>query len=364
MVDFLGPLALMRWCARIHGPIGSSQRQPNTKMLPSSHPNNSQARPLKPGDQIDVPTMHANEFDHEWEDAVSNAALLVVGLVVSYVAFYAASLVVTHNHQGFNRFMSPIASTVTELVPVSIEFGLFVFLTHSVFLLPAHPAIRYVVVFGTSIAIWFQVGFCYGTEMLSSFVLFVFIPLSVSLGITGWMLQRFTGARLTLRGRAVHERGISVRDYLVLAPLLLLMGVEPAVMWEIFGGASASRYSTALIEFALGLFAISAILLVCCYGFFVFLGSGWKVRIALGVSISAVFVFAACVEIPLSFQGFPYYSVWSLVAFVAFLAGVALAYLPFHLVGFRFVRAKRLVPAAEVENMSFDDIDRADDGSI
>jgi len=232
---------------------------------------------------------------------------------------------------------------------VCFEFGLGLFLCHCIFLFPRESPSRIVGAIGTVVIAGVQLALSSDGYALGP--LFVYV---VGISITGWLLHRFLGASLSMKGADVFQDALGTKVLLLLAPLLLMLGIVPVVTFGVMsGGHTPPDFAPLIVYSSLGMLGVSVLPILTIYiGFFL-------LRLRAGWSFAAFAIIATFVVSPmiLEWLAFPLInSVWATVTLLSYFFGLGLAYLPFHLRGFRPVWAKRKHKPSVESSVSFDDI--------
>ncbi len=231
------------------------------------------------------------------------------------------------------------------------EFGMVIFLCHCVFLFPHSSPGKNMIAFGSLLVAGLQllvVSYGYAIGPLLAYV--------VAISITGWFMHRVFGASLAMRGEDVYQDALSTKVLLSLAPLLLVMGLVPTLVFMILfgGGRMQPEFASSVITFSLVMLGLSITPILSIYACICFL------RLRNNVKMVAATIVSAIVLAIVVFDWFTHSpqlnSLWVIAFISAYILGLALAYVPFYWYGFRPVWAKRK-PSKRIEaSMSFDDI--------
>ena len=234
---------------------------------------------------------------------------------------------------------------------VLAEVGLTVFLIQSAFLLRGPIIYRF---FSSAVAAFFVV--CQIAFYTQGYGIAGSLPALSGMAVTGWFLQRITGASLSLGGSEVFQRPLSIRDILAIAPLMLLMGLVPTLVAVYFDGVPSGAFAQMVIYYSLVIGLACATLIASCYGLLILVGFKRPALIrtlsimALGLMVVAGF------EAAFSDGRLPQMTISIVSGLACFETGVFAGYLPFHLLRFRPVWAKRVPIVESSQDVSFDDI--------
>lgn len=282
--------------------------------------------------------------EYNYDNSVVQASLIV--LFIQFVL--AVVIAVLFGAIRFSTGDSVIACSVVGCV--CVEFGLGLFLCHCIFLFPRESPSRFLGAAGSVVIASVQLA--PASEGYALGPLFIFV---VGISITGWILHRFVGASLSMNGADVFQNALGTKVLLLIAPLLLLLGIVPIITFTAMTGEQLPRDFAPLIVYAsLGMLGTSVIpILTIYFGFFLLrLRAGWSFAVIVLLFISAV---SPMILEWLAFSRVSN-SVWTTVSVLCYIFGLGIAYLPFHLRGFRPVWAKRKHKPSVESSVSFDDI--------
>jgi hypothetical protein len=230
-----------------------------------------------------------------------------------------------------------------------VELGTSLFLFQCIYLLPASSPGRAIAFFG-SIAI-FTVQIVIATN---GFGLVLLLGFLVGFLATGWLSHRMLGASLSMHGEAVYQAPFSVKVLLLIAPLFIAMGLIPTVQWMSIDKNPEQHFAFYLILSALSVFCLSLVPILSTDAMFLVL------RLRAPYQVAIVALLLACLSAPVIYEwisGDPnMQSVSVFLTFASYPSGFVLAYLPFHLQGFRPVYAKRRTSITQEDSVSFDDV--------
>lgn len=284
--------------------------------------------------------------EYQYDNAVVQASLIC--LLIQFLLAVAIAVILSSI-----RFASGTGNSITPYLALGgmwAEFGLGLFLCHCVYLFPRESpsrimgAIGVVVIAGIQLA---PVTAGYGLGPL-----FVYV---VGISITGWLMHRVFGASLSMREAVVYQDALNTKVLLLLAPLLLILGIVPIVTFAAMGGGRMTAdFASMVVYAALIMLGVSIVPILTIYlGFFV-------LRLRGGLSIAAVVLLVLLAVAPMILEWIQFSrlsnSLWVTVSVLSYFAGLGIAYLPFHLRGFRPVWAKRKHRPDIESSVSFDDV--------
>lgn len=304
--------------------------------------------------------MQAVELD-ETQPAISNdpelvhvaigrasvdCSLVLLASILAKIVIYACLISTSSNTRGVGSFGNWLIATASN-ASLGCDFGIFMFLTHCLFLFPNRDANRFVPVALALLYIGAQLIF------FSGFFLLPFVAYAISVVIVGWLFQRVLGLCLSLNGDIVHLRPLSVGLYVALPALLILIGVVPAGLIVVWIPNYNANFSMLTIYLALWLFAGCGIPLAWMYLCL------WVVHRRLETKLTLVFIalviFMLLLGLSAALQTV-FLSLSSLLFISAYTAGILIMYGCFYKNGFRIVWAKRLALKEAQKDVAFDDL--------
>lgn len=235
---------------------------------------------------------------------------------------------------------------------VAMELGIVLFLLNCAFLLPTAISSRIMVPICAFIVITFQAGAISGGEPILFFgCLTVFVAFSVS----SWFLQRLTGAGLSYGGHEITEKPLSLQVLVLLPLLLLAVGLIPTLVMFSQSASLQISFGQTLIYASVGLLLYTLIPMLVLYMWIVIYRSRWLVRGVWFLLIAVLAAVSTLIELNTQFSTLT--TLFAVYVLIAFSLGIILGYIPFHLVGFRPVRAKRAKRSTVTNDVSFDDVE-------
>jgi hypothetical protein len=235
---------------------------------------------------------------------------------------------------------------------IAMECGLVLFFLNCPFLLPKAISNRIITPIGALIVVLMQAT----TASREPPIFWVgTITVFVAFSVPSWFLQRLTGAGLSYCGQEITEKPLSLQ-FLVLLPLLVLaVGLIPTL--AIFSQLDSPQISFGqmLIYASVGLLLYTLFPMLVLYMWIVIYRSGWIVRSVWFLLIAVLTTVSALVESNTWFS--PLTTLFTAYLLITFSLGIVLGYIPFHLVGFRPVWAKRAKRSNVTKDVSFDDVE-------
>jgi hypothetical protein len=158
-----------------------------------------------------------------------------------------------------------------------------------------------------------------------------------------------------MQGADVFQDALNTKVLLLLAPVLLMLGIVPVLTFSAMaGGQIPPDFAATVIYAALIMLGVSVVPILTIYlGFFLLsLRAVWQ--------LAAIAILIMLVATPMILEWISFSrvsnSVWTTVTVVSYFIGLGLAYLPFHLRGFRPVWAKRKHNSDVESSVSFDEV--------
>jgi hypothetical protein len=279
-----------------------------------------------------------------------DCSLVLLASILVKIVVYACLISTGSNTRGVSAFGNWVIATASN-ASLGCDFGIFIFLTHGLFLFPNRNANRFVPVALALLYIGAQLIF------FSGFFLLPFMAYAISVVIVGWLFQRFLGLCLSLNGDIVHLRPLSVGLYVALPALLILIGIVPACFLFIwipnFNANTNSNFSALTIYLALWLTAGCGIPLAWMYFCL------WVVHRRLETKLTLVFIALVIFMLLLGLSSVlqtVLFSLSSLLFISAYTAGLLIMYGCFYKNGLRIVWAKRLALKEAQKDVAFDDL--------
>lgn len=242
----------------------------------------------------------------------------------------------------------PIRSRV-ELIPMVLavcttggacaEFGLCVFSIHTISMFSKNTPQRYFPIVAAALPASIQL-----LAASNGYATIGIISGLIALMITGWILQRITGATLTWQAQPVFQRALGTRDLLAIAPLLLIMGASPIVLlaMTVRNSPAMQTQGSTIIYAAFSLLGSTVAPILLCYLIFVVFNATSVAKIRIGVAAIVIVVIAGGIESSLGGQ-FPWRTLACAGMFASWVVGVLIGLLAFYKNGFRVVWAKRSI---------------------
>jgi hypothetical protein len=279
-----------------------------------------------------------------------DCSLVLLASILVKIVVYACLISTGSNTRGVSAFGNWVIATASN-ASLGCDFGIFIFLTHGLFLFPNRNANRFVPVALALLYIGAQLIF------FSGFFLLPFMAYAISVVIVGWLFQRFLGLCLSLNGDIVHLRPLSVGLYVALPALLILIGIVPECFLFIwipnFNANTNSNFSALTIYLALWLTAGCGIPLAWMYFCL------WVVHRRLETKLTLVFIALVIFMLLLGLSSVlqtVLFSLSSLLFISAYTAGLLIMYGCFYKNGLRIVWAKRLALKEAQKDVAFDDL--------
>lgn len=236
---------------------------------------------------------------------------------------------------------------------IAMECGMVLFLLNCAFLLPKAISSRIMAPICAFIVITFQLVPISGGEPIFLFAgLTVFVAFSVS----SWFLQRLTGAGLSYGGHEITEKPLSLRVLVLLPLLLLAVGLIPTLVMFSQSASLQISFGQTLIYASVGLLLYTLIPMLVLYMWIVIYRSGWIARSVWFLLIAVLTIVSALVVMD-NGRFTPLATLFTAYLLITFSLGIVLGYIPFHLVGFRPVWAKRAKRSNVTKDVSFDDVE-------
>jgi len=279
-----------------------------------------------------------------------DCSLVLLASILAKIVVYACLISTSSNPGGVGSFGNWLIATASN-ASLGCDFGIFIFLTHGLFLFPNRDANRFVPVALALLYIGAQLIF------FSGFFLLPFMAYAISVVIVGWLFQRVLGLCLSLNGDIVHLRPLSVGLYVALPALLILIGIVPACFLFIWipnlNANTNSNFSALTIYLALWLTAGCGIPLAWMYFCL------WVVHRRLETKLTLVFIALVIFMLLLGLSSVlqtVLFSLSSLLFISAYTAGLLIMYGCFYKNRLRIVWAKRLALKETEKDVAFDDL--------
>jgi hypothetical protein len=235
---------------------------------------------------------------------------------------------------------------------VAMELGIVLFLLNCAFLLPKAISSRIMAPICAFIVITFQIGTTSGGEPILFFgCLAVFVAFSVS----SWFLQRLTGAGLSYGGKEITEKPLSLQVLVLLPMLVLAVGLIPTLAMFSQSASSPISFGQMLIFTSVGLLLYTLIPMLLLYMWIAIYRSRWLVRGVWFLLIAVLAAVSTLIELNTQFSTLT--TLFTAYVLITFSLGIVFGYIPFHLVGFRPVWAKRAKRSTVTKDVSFDDVE-------
>lgn len=270
---------------------------------------------------------------------------LLILCVVAVVIFFAWEI------EGFG----PNSYWALEAL-VAMEFGMVLFFLNCAFLLPKAISSRIMAPICAFIVVFLQTTIPMRDMVLLVACITAFIAFSVS----SWFLQRLTGAGLSYCGDEITAKPLSLQVLVLLPLLVLTVGVIPTLVMfsQMFSRSDNLPFSFGqmLIYASVGLLLYTLIPMLVLYLWIVIYRSRWIVRGVWFLLFAVLSIVSALVELNNS-RFTPLATLFTVYVLITFSLGIVLGYIPFHLVGFRPVWAKRAKRSTVTKDVSFDDVE-------
>ena len=307
---------------------------------PNAHDLPNQASAREPTSPESTPT------EYKYDSAVVQASL--IGLLIQVILAVVIAVLLASI-----RFSSGNGNSLAQWLALGgmwAEFGLGLFLCHCIYLFPRESPSRIVGAIGSVVIAGIQLAPV--TEGYGLGPLFIFV---VGISITGWLMHRAFGASLSMRRAIVYQDALNTKVLLLLAPLLLILGIVPIVTFAAMGaGQMQTDFASMVVYAAIIMLGVSIVPISTIYLGFIVL------RLRGGLSLAAIVFLVFLAATPMIVEWIQFTSVnnsvWFTITVLSYFAGLGLAYLPFHLRGFRPVWAKRKHKPNVESSVSFDDI--------
>jgi hypothetical protein len=235
---------------------------------------------------------------------------------------------------------------------IAMECGLVLFFLNCAFLLPKAISSRIMAPICALIVVLMQAT----TASREPPIFWVgAITVFVAFSVPSWFLQRLTGAGLSYGGQEITEKPLSLQ-FLVLLPLLVLaVGLIPTLAMFSQFDRPPIAFGQMLIYASMGLLLYTLFPMLVLYMWIVIYRSGWLVRGVWFLLIAVLITVSILVELNTRFT--PLTTLFTVYFLITFSLGIVLGYIPFHLVGFRPVWAKRAKRSTVTKDVSFDDVE-------
>lgn len=284
--------------------------------------------------------------EYQFDNAVVQASL--ISLLIQFFLAVAIAMILSSI-----RFASGTGNSITPYLALGgmwAEFGLGLFLCHCVYLFPRESPSRIMGAIGVVVIAGIQLA-----PVTAGYGLGPLFVYAVGISITGWFMHRVFGASLSMREAVVYQDALNTKVLLLLAPLLLMLGIVPIVTFGAMGGGRMTAdFASMVVYAALIMLGVSIVPILTIYlGFFV-------LRLRGGLSLAAVVLLVLLAVAPMILEWIQFSrlsnSLWVTVSVLSYFAGLGIAYLPFHLRGFRPVWARRKHRPEVESSVSFDDV--------
>ena len=284
--------------------------------------------------------------EYRYDNAVVQASL--IGLLIQLLLAVAIAVLFVSLRFSSGNWFIPFLG----LGCVCAEFGLGLFLCHCIFLFPRNSPSRIVGGIGSVVLAGVQLASVTSGYGLGP--LFVFV---VGISITGWVMHRVFGASLSMHGEDVFQDALNTKVLLLLAPLLLILGIVPIVTFAAMDGGPTPPnfdFAATVIYASIAMLGVSVVPILTIYLGFLLL------RLSRGGTFVATVLLIILAMTPMIWEWIQFSraanSIWSTIPFLSYFLGLGLAYVPFHLRGFRPVWAKRKLKLSVETSVSFDDV--------
>lgn len=275
-----------------------------------------------------------------------DCSLVLLASILAKIVVYACFISTGSNTRGVSAFGNWMISTAST-ASLGCDFGIFMFLTHCLFLFPYRAPNRFVPVALAMFYIGAQLAFFW------VYFLLPFFAFAISVMIVGWLFQRFLGLCLSLNGAIASLPPQSVGLYVALPALLILIGIVPAGLIVVATPNFNVSFSALTIYLALWLIAGCGIPLAWMYLWL------WVVHRRLETKLTLVFIalviFMLLLGLSAALQTV-FLSVSSLLFISAYTAGLLIMYGCFYKNRLRIVWAKRLALKETEKDVAFDDL--------
>ena len=182
-----------------------------------------------------------DEYQHDGAACRASVAALVIQICLAVVI------------AGISTTMSGKVTAQSQVIWFVLvgctfaETGICVFLCHCFFLFPRESTGRSIATFGSVLVAGVQLVLPSNGYAIGPLLAYV-----VGFFLTGWFLHRLFGASLSMHGEIVFQNALNTKVLLMLAPLLLVMGLVPAIVFIVMmpTGGVRPQFASTVISWA------------------------------------------------------------------------------------------------------------------